>query len=249
MVLGRAERRSVDGGAGRGARCCSPRACGSRLPDEVLAEIDGDRASSDRERGDDDDGDGGSDGVANDVGVCATGDGATDHHGREPARRERRRPPPVAPRRATAAVSCRGGATDAGVTATEIKVGSIVTASGPLPGATEGLLPRRAGLPRQGERRRRRVRSEDHAPEGRRRPRPAAGSRRVPPARAADPLDGGRLLRGRLGLRGPGPEHRRPLRRHDGRPRGPHGDRVPARTPTAWSHTGPYQYYRNSTRR
>ena len=33
---------------------------------------------------------------------------------------------------------CRGGVTDTGVTATEIKVGAIVTASGPLPGATEG---------------------------------------------------------------------------------------------------------------
>ena len=38
-----------------------------------------------------------------------------------------------------AAASCSGGgATAKGVTATEIKVGAIVTASGPLPGATEG---------------------------------------------------------------------------------------------------------------
>jgi ABC-type branched-subunit amino acid transport system substrate-binding protein len=36
------------------------------------------------------------------------------------------------------AADCHGGATDKGVSATEIKVGAIVTASGPLPGATEG---------------------------------------------------------------------------------------------------------------
>ena len=36
------------------------------------------------------------------------------------------------------AADCHGGATAPGVTANEIKVGAIVTASGPLPGATEG---------------------------------------------------------------------------------------------------------------
>src|SRR5690349_12966237 len=37
-----------------------------------------------------------------------------------------------------AAADCHGGATDKGVTADEVKVAAIVTASGPLPGATEG---------------------------------------------------------------------------------------------------------------
>ena len=36
------------------------------------------------------------------------------------------------------AADCHGGATDKGVTADEVKVASMVTASGPLPGATEG---------------------------------------------------------------------------------------------------------------
>ena len=46
--------------------------------------------------------------------------------------------------RATCRGSCRGGATAPGVTATEIKVASIVTASGPLPGRHRGRLPGRA---------------------------------------------------------------------------------------------------------
>jgi len=37
-----------------------------------------------------------------------------------------------------AAADCHGGATDVGVTADEIRVAAMVTASGPLPGATEG---------------------------------------------------------------------------------------------------------------
>ena len=37
-----------------------------------------------------------------------------------------------------AAADCHGGATDKGVTADEVKIAAMVTASGPLPGATEG---------------------------------------------------------------------------------------------------------------
>jgi branched-chain amino acid transport system substrate-binding protein len=111
-------------------------ACGSRLPDEVLADIDGEQTSSERDvQGG---GDGGSDEVADGVdpvtgdpvpggsgtdggtgGTGTTGTGGGDTGG-------------------ASAAACRGGATDVGVTANEIKVGAIVTASGPLPGATEG---------------------------------------------------------------------------------------------------------------
>lgn len=120
-------------------------ACGSRLPDEVLTQIDdrtlrgadggnglaagsndGDGASTDggfsgdEIAGGGDGGDGGSDdgGVATDGGATDGGD-----DGGEAVRSNG---------------SCRGGATDKGVTEREIKVAGMVTASGPLPGATEG---------------------------------------------------------------------------------------------------------------
>ena len=116
-------------------------ACGSRLPEEVLADIDGDRASTARDVGGGT-GTGGEE-LAGDGGIAtgdelgggtgtggSTGDGGTTGTGTGGADG------------ATAAAgSCRGGATDVGVTANEIKVGAIVTASGPLPGATEGSYP------------------------------------------------------------------------------------------------------------
>jgi branched-chain amino acid transport system substrate-binding protein len=112
-------------------------ACGSRLPEEVLAEIDGERAGagSAAQEVTDVDGDGvagesapadaeaggpGPDGAAAPVGAGGPGGG----------------PAATVP----GAAGCKGGATDVGVTADEIKVASIVTASGPLPGATEGAF-------------------------------------------------------------------------------------------------------------
>jgi branched-chain amino acid transport system substrate-binding protein len=115
-------------------------ACGSRLPDDVLAEIDGDRASSDREDGSGDDGgdgDGGTDGIAIGVDDATTG-GATTDGGTGGTGGSGGASGTAGGTTGGGGGSCRGGASDQGVTATEIKVGSIVTASGPLPGATEG---------------------------------------------------------------------------------------------------------------
>ena len=82
------------------------------------------------------------------------------------------------------AADCHGGATAPGVTANEIKVGGDRHGVGAAARRHRGLVPRGAGLPGQGERGRRRVRAQDHAAEGRRRPRPAAGPQRVPAPRA-----------------------------------------------------------------
>jgi branched-chain amino acid transport system substrate-binding protein len=110
-------------------------ACGSRLPEDVLAEIDGERTSS--ERSGDGSGSGGEEAATDgfSVGVVdgsTTGTGDTGGTGTaSPGGTTGGAAPASDP-------NCRGGATDTGVTANEIKVGSIVTASGPLPGATEG---------------------------------------------------------------------------------------------------------------
>jgi len=106
-------------------------ACGSRLPDDVLARIDaggGQVAAPIGDGSKDGSNDGGSTDVTTGPGgtVGGPGGGGTNTtSGTTPSGQ------PVA--------DCSGGgATDTGVTATEIKVASIVTASGPLPGATEG---------------------------------------------------------------------------------------------------------------
>jgi branched-chain amino acid transport system substrate-binding protein len=114
-------------------------ACGSRLPDEVLADIDEGRGSSGQNASSSDGseaegGDGVAIGVIGDGGADggATGDGGTtgtDGSGSTAT---------GATDAGASSGTCRGGASDSGVTANEIKVGSIVTASGPLPGATEG---------------------------------------------------------------------------------------------------------------
>ena len=143
MVLGRAQRTVV----GRRARACAvlvllaigASACGSRLPDEVLEEIDGERASSGQRASDDGSGDDASDDVAG--GLVGDGTGDTGSTGTDAGSTGTDGSGSTATGGTDAAASsgpCRGGATDKGVTATEIKVGSIVTASGPLPGATEG---------------------------------------------------------------------------------------------------------------
>jgi ABC-type branched-subunit amino acid transport system substrate-binding protein len=113
-------------------------ACGSRLPDDVLAEIDAQRAGFDGAGGtaaqaagdisgtaDTVPGAGGSSGTVAGGGTAASG--ATDGGGGSGGAG------------AAQAASCSGGGGGApGVTATEIKVATMVTASGPLPGATEG---------------------------------------------------------------------------------------------------------------
>lgn len=115
-------------------------ACGSRLPDDVLADIDGARAGAVGGRGtlrgsdaagDFDVADGSLDG-----GADASGDGGGTG-GSSGSATGGSDGSSVGSTGASSS-SCRGGATAAGVTADEIKVATMVTASGPLPGATEG---------------------------------------------------------------------------------------------------------------
>lgn len=115
-------------------------ACGSRLPEEVLAEIDGERtgASSASEGGSGGAGELVADeaGPADDQVAVAAGPGGAapgETGGPEGGATSAASGPGAAP-------DCTGGATDVGVTADEIKVAAIVTASGPLPGATEGAF-------------------------------------------------------------------------------------------------------------
>ncbi len=110
--------------------------CGSRLPDDVLADIDGQRTSSNRETADDassTDGsvDVGVIGGTTDSGVAADATTGGDTGGATGGTTG-------GTSGFSSDASCRGGASAAGVTAGEIKLGAIVTASGPLPGATEG---------------------------------------------------------------------------------------------------------------
>lgn len=114
-------------------------ACGSRLPEEVLAEIDGERAGTSTAS----DGAAEADGelVAGEPGAADAGaGGAGPDAAATPA--DAGAPEGGGPGGAVpaAAADCQGGATAAGVTADEIKVAAIVTASGPLPGATEGAF-------------------------------------------------------------------------------------------------------------
>lgn len=123
-------------------------ACGSRLPDDVLAQIDeaafnrsaGPAPSTDSAAGP---GAAQTDTVenagGNETGGTAPSDtapGAADQGGGATS------PDATAPTGPAGGgatnENCSGGASDTGVTDSEIKVASIVTASGPLPGATEG---------------------------------------------------------------------------------------------------------------
>jgi branched-chain amino acid transport system substrate-binding protein len=108
-------------------------ACGSRLPDETLAEIDAARTGA-----------GAGTEVAAGDGTSAEADGGPALEGAagEVAESEAGGSPEGGGDTGGASTqgggTCRGGASAPGVTATEVKVASIVTASGPLPGATEG---------------------------------------------------------------------------------------------------------------
>lgn len=120
-------------------------ACGSRLPEDVLADIDAGRTGS---AGDGEIAGGpvgadgsatGADGVITDGSAAADDGGTTDGgSGGSTGATDGGSSGGAGTPAAGAADTCRGGASDAGVTATEIKVASMVTASGPLPGATEG---------------------------------------------------------------------------------------------------------------
>jgi len=135
------QRRRWTGALLAGVLLAGVAACGSRLPEDVLADIDRERtgaadggsaagastdggvASGDAVGGDDS----GGEAVAGDDGSAVAGDGAGGTGGTAGGE--------GAP---AGGAACRGGASAPGVTANEIKVASIVTASGPLPGATEG---------------------------------------------------------------------------------------------------------------
>jgi ABC-type branched-subunit amino acid transport system substrate-binding protein len=116
-------------------------ACGSRLSDSTLATIDaaarggGGVAAGATTGAQTTGGTGSATGVAGDTtgGTTPTGGSSTGTGATVPGAA------PAGPNPAVAAQACGGGgATAKGVTANEIKVASIVTASGPLPGATEG---------------------------------------------------------------------------------------------------------------
>ncbi len=109
-------------------------ACGSRLPDDVLADYDARGQGSATPAADGGDAASATDGATvADPGLITTDGGTTGGTG--PGTGGATGPGTDG----SAAASCGGGgATARGVSATEIKVGSIVTASGPLPGATEG---------------------------------------------------------------------------------------------------------------
>lgn len=109
-------------------------ACGSRLPDDVLADIDARGAGSATPVAS---GATTGDGAATDGGVADPGLIASGGPGGTGGTATGGTTGGTAT--GGAAADCRGGgATDKGVSASEIKVGAIVTASGPLPGATEG---------------------------------------------------------------------------------------------------------------
>ena len=120
-------------------------ACGSRLPDEALARIDGQLTGSNQATT----GTGpvagtatgtaaGSAGAIGTPGEVADGGGSSSASGSSGANPSG--PGAAATAGGPSAAACRGGASGPGVTADEIKVASIVTASGPLPGATEGAF-------------------------------------------------------------------------------------------------------------
>ena len=189
-------------------------ACGSRLPDDVLAEIDGDRASSNRDQG-------------------------TQRRRRVRRRRRRRRDRGGAGHRRRHrrrrhgrhgrdrrhrrdrrnGHGCRGqlpGRSDGhGRDRHRDQGGHDGHRVRAAPRRHRGLLPWRAGLLREDQLRGRRLRPADHRRQGRRRARPAAGPQRVPPARAPDVRLRRQPGRGRLRLRRPHRLHGRPLRRHD----------------------------------
>ena len=113
-----------------------PTACGSRLPDKVLARLDdaalGANGNSATAAGGRSTGTATGAGPTNDAAGTSAGTGAGTSGGTGDATAG------GGASGTAAGADCHGGATDTGVTADEIKVASMVTASGPLPGATEG---------------------------------------------------------------------------------------------------------------
>ncbi|MEY2430311.1 MAG: hypothetical protein QOC92_36 [Acidimicrobiaceae bacterium] len=117
-----------------------PAACGSRLPEKVLTRLDN-AALGANGNGTSVSGAPGAGGAAGPAaangstsaaGATGTGGGGTG------AGQTGGATAGATDTGAAAAADCHGGATDTGVTADEIKVAAMVTASGPLPGATEG---------------------------------------------------------------------------------------------------------------
>lgn len=114
-------------------------ACGSRLPDNVLAEYDRAQlrsgsaagAATQQETGDGTTTNGG------DQTQTTTGSG-TGNSGGTSNGATQTGPGGNGPNGPGTQAACSGGSTDTGVTATEIKVAAMVTDSGPLPGATAG---------------------------------------------------------------------------------------------------------------
>jgi branched-chain amino acid transport system substrate-binding protein len=145
---GRRERTrgTARGGRGRAAAAllvCAAMvaACGSRLPTRVLSQIDAQRTGAAATAGSSSGGGAtgqsassasgtGGTAVGSSGGTSAVATGSSTSGGLGTA---------TGGGAAVGVVAdCHGGATAPGVTATNIKVGAIVTASGPLPGATEG---------------------------------------------------------------------------------------------------------------
>jgi branched-chain amino acid transport system substrate-binding protein len=122
-------------------------ACGSRLPGDELARLDAQAAGTGR-AATPSSGDGGGSSDAGSAGAGADSSAATDAG--LPASTDSGATTgggtagggtgsgPAGGAEGAADADCHGGATAKGVTPTEIKVGAIVSASGPLPGATEG---------------------------------------------------------------------------------------------------------------
>ncbi len=132
-------------------------ACGSRLPDDVLAHIDAATIGSEAGSGMSAAAGPATDDASSSASSAASSNGTVDGAG--PSADDTSGGGAASPSAVTGGggapvaitdgggsaapttgsdETCRGGASDTGVTAGEVKVASIVTASGPLPGATEG---------------------------------------------------------------------------------------------------------------
>jgi ABC-type branched-subunit amino acid transport system substrate-binding protein len=118
-------------------------ACGSRLPDEVLESLDA-RTTSGTANGTSQASSGSSTGAGTSTGTgtaSTTGGGSTSSGPSSSGGGSGPSTGPAAGPTTAAASKCKDAKSAApGVTDTEIKVASIVTDSGPLPGATEGAF-------------------------------------------------------------------------------------------------------------
>jgi ABC-type branched-subunit amino acid transport system substrate-binding protein len=113
-------------------------ACGSRLPDDTLKALDA-RAAGNVTAGSQNGGGSGTGDLGGDASGTANGtSGAVSGSSGNASASGTGGGNTASSIAGSSGASCSGGATDRGVTANEIKVASIVTDSGPLPGATEG---------------------------------------------------------------------------------------------------------------